>query len=213
MIARVLVCDDHAPMRELIAGVLDADPEFEVCGAVGDAAAAVDASLRERPDICLLDIRMPGGGIEAAWEIGARLRETKVVMLTVSDDHEDLLAALRAGAAGYLLKSMDPQRLPHALRDVLNGGAAIPHILMRRVIQEVRDPASRRRTAIGTSSTSHLTSREWEVLELLRLGLSTAEIARRLVLTQATVRSHIAAMMRKLRAQDRAEIIEMFPAS
>ena len=207
---RVLLADDDASMRHLIATVLDAEPDFEVCATVGDAAAAVDAAVRELPDICVLDIRMPGSGIAAAWEIGGRLRETKVVMLTASTDDDDLLAALRAGAAGYLLKGMDPLRLPHALRDVWRGGAAIPHILMRRVLEEVKDPAGRRRAAIGASPSARLTSREWEVLELLRLDLSTAEISRRLFLTPATVRSHVAGLMRKLNAPDRRAAVEMF---
>ncbi|HSL63620.1 MAG TPA: response regulator transcription factor, partial [Gaiellaceae bacterium] len=104
MTPRVLLADDHPPTREDIRRTLESDGRFEVCAVAADAAGAVDAATRERPDLCVLDIRMPGNGIAAAWEITARLPETKVVMLTVSRDDDDLLAALRAGASGYLLK-------------------------------------------------------------------------------------------------------------
>ncbi len=104
-----------------------------------NASEAVDAATRERPDLCLLDIRMPGSGIAAAWEITARLPETKVVMLTVSRDDDDLFAALRAGASGYLLKDTDPARLAHALDDVLAGEAAIPRSLVARLAEEFRE--------------------------------------------------------------------------
>jgi len=112
---RVLVADDHGPTRADVCRALCGDEQFEVCAAVGDAAAAVEAAVRERPGICLLDIRMPGGGLSAAWEIGARVPQARIVMLTVSEAETDLFAALRAGAAGYLLKTMDLNRLPAAL--------------------------------------------------------------------------------------------------
>ena len=206
--ARVLIADDHPPTRDDIKATLDADDRFEVCALAGDAAEAVEAATREHPDLCLLDIRMPGSGIAAAWEITARLPETKVVMLTVSRDDDDLFAALRAGASGYLLKDIDPERLPHALEDVLAGDAAIPRALVSRLVGEFRDRGPRRRTIL--SGAEPLTSREWQVLELLRRDLSTAEIARRLVLSQATVRSHVAAILRKLRVPDRAALRRHF---
>ena len=138
--------------------------------------------------------------------------ETKVVMLTVSTEDADLFAALRAGASGYLLKGIDPARLPHALQDVVEGQSAIPRELVGRLIGEFRDRGPRRRTLVGTGETSALTSREWQVLELLRQELSTAEIARRLVLSQATVRSHVAAILHKLDVPDRAAAIRLFDA-
>ena len=207
MTARILLADDHAPTREDIRRTLESDGRFEVCAVAADAAEAVDAAARERPDLCVLDIRMPGSGIAAAWEITARLPTTKVVMLTVSRDDDDLLAALRAGASGYLLKDTDPNRLPHALEDVLAGEAAIPRTLVAKLVREFRDRGPRRRAVLAGEP---LTSREWEVLELLRDALSTAEIAERLVLTQATVRSHVAAILRKLRVPDRAALVKLF---
>jgi DNA-binding NarL/FixJ family response regulator len=208
--ARVLLADDHAPTRDDIRRTLESDGRFEVCATVSDAAEAVEAAARERPDLCLLDIRMPGSGIAAAWEITARLPATKVVMLTVSRDDDDLFAALRAGASGYLLKDTDPARLAPALQDVLAGEAAIPRSLVARLVGEFRDRGPRRRAVLASEP---LTSREWEVLELLRREHSTAEIAARLVLTPATVRSHVAAILRKLRVPDRASLVRLFDAS
>jgi DNA-binding NarL/FixJ family response regulator len=204
---RVLLADDHPPTREDIRRTLETDGRFEVCAVAADAAEAVDAAARERPDLCVLDIRMPGSGIAAAWEITARLPQTKVVMLTVSHDDDDLLAALRAGASGYLLKDTDPGRLPLALEDVLAGEAAIPRSLVARLVREFRDRGPRRRAVLGPEP---LTSREWEVLELLREERSTAQIAERLVLSHATVRSHVAAILRKLRVPDRAALVRLF---
>ena len=111
----MLIADDHAPSRDDIRRALERDGRYGVCASVPDAAEAIQAAVRERPDVCLLDIRMPGSGLAAAWEIAARLPQTKIVMLTVSDDDNDLFAALRAGADGYLLKTMNLQRLPDAL--------------------------------------------------------------------------------------------------
>ena len=201
----VLVADDHAPTRADVVAALEQDKRFTVIAQVPDAPTAVQTALHERPDVCLLDIRMPGNGISAAREITSRLPGTKVVMLTISHDQEDLLNALRAGAAGYLPKDIDPRRLPHALHAVYRGEAAIPRALVTRLVSEFRDHGSRRRTIL--SETGHdLTSREWEVLELLRRGLSTAEIAERLFVTSVTVRTHVAALLKKLDVPDRAAL-------
>ena len=130
---RVLIADDHAPSRDDIQRALERDQRFGVCASVADAARAIQAAVRERPAVCLLDIRMPGGGLAAAWEIAGRLPRAKIVMLTVSDDDADLFAALRAGAHGYLLKTMNLRRLPDALDGVLSGEAAIPRALVGHV--------------------------------------------------------------------------------
>src|SRR5262249_51936410 len=122
---RVLIADDHAPTREDVRRSLT-DGGLIVCAEAADAARAVKQALATRPDICLLDVRMPGGGVAAAWEIAARLPTTKVVMLTVSDEDGDLFRALRAGAVSYITKDMDFATLPDALREVAEGKAAIP---------------------------------------------------------------------------------------
>jgi DNA-binding NarL/FixJ family response regulator len=199
---RVLVADDHPATRDDVCSAVEADPRFTICAEVADAAAAVEAAIREQPDICLLDIRMPGNGISATREITSRLPGTKVVMITVSLDDDDLFNALRAGAMGYLLKDIDPARLPHALSDVLAGRAAIPRPLVSRLVAEFRDHGPRRRPVV-TEPGYDLTSREWEVLNLLREGFSTAQIAEKLFVSRATVRSHVAAILRKLELPDR----------
>jgi DNA-binding NarL/FixJ family response regulator len=199
---RVLVADDHPATRDDVCSAVENDPRFTICAEVADAAAAVEAALREQPDICLLDIRMPGNGISATREITTRLPGTKVVMITVSLDDDDLFNALRAGAMGYLLKDIDPARLPHALSDVLAGRAAIPRPLVSRLVAEFRDHGPRRRPVV-TEPGYDLTSREWEVLNLLREGFSTAQIAEKLFVSRATVRSHVAAVLRKLELPDR----------
>jgi DNA-binding NarL/FixJ family response regulator len=207
---RVVVADDHVPTRDDIRLALEQDTSFTVCAEAGDASAAIEAVLQERPEVCLLDIDMPGGGIAAAWEISSRLPETKVVMLTISREDRDLFAALRAGASGYLLKDMDPAELPSALTRIVEGGAVLAPSLVRRVITEFRDRSARRRTASAEGAAAQLTSREWQVLELLRHGLSTSEIARRLVVSPITVRTHVNSILRKLRAADREELVRQF---
>jgi DNA-binding NarL/FixJ family response regulator len=201
--ARVLIADDHAPTRADMREALERSERFTVCAEAADGAAAVEAAVRERPDLCLLDIRMPGSsGIAATREITTRLPDTKVVMLTVSLDDDDLLNALRAGAVGYLLKDIDPDRLPYALNDALDGGAAIPRRLVARLVSEFRDHGPRRRPVV-TEPGYNLTSREWEVLGLLRDGLSTAQMASKLFVSKATVRSHVASVLKKLDLPDR----------
>ena len=209
---RVLIADDHVPTRDDIRRALEADERFVVCAEAGDAPVAIEAALRESPDLCVLDVRMPGGGVAAAWEISSRLPATRIVMLTVSSDDADLFAALRAGASGYLLKDMDPAELPDALRDVLNGEAALPPSLVARVIGEFRDRSPRRRAVLATTGYETLTSREWQVLELVRQGHSTAAIARRLVVSPVTVRSHVNNILRKVRAPSREALLEEFDA-
>jgi len=165
----------------------------------------------ERPDVCLLDVAMPGGGIAAAWEIAARLPDTKIVVLTVSDADIDLFSALRAGAHGYLTKTMGLERLPNALRGVINGEPPIEPMLMSRILEGFRggDPR-RRKLAAGGQLAERLTSREWEVLELLSRNRSTAEIASELCLSTSAVRVHIAAIVRKLGVADRADAVAVF---
>jgi DNA-binding NarL/FixJ family response regulator len=208
---RVLIADDHAPSRDDVREALERDERFGACLLAADAAEAIQAAVRERPDICLLDIRMPGSGLAAAWEIAARLPQTKIVMLTVSDDDADLFAALRAGADGYLLKTMNLRRLPDELDGVFSGEAAMPRALVARVIERLhgREPRWRQRVA-DDSFGGRLTSREWEVLGLLAQRHSTSGIARRLVLSSSAVRAHIAAIVRKLGVSDRAAAIELF---
>jgi DNA-binding NarL/FixJ family response regulator len=205
---RVLIADDHPALRRSVRSALE-DDGFEVCGETDTAAATVEAAFRERPDVCLLDIHMPGSGIAAAAEISAGLPETAVVMLTVSRNDADLFDALRAGAAGYLLKDIDPARLSHALRGVLSGEAALPRALVARVIDEFRERGRRRRLHLLGERGVQLTSREWEILDLLQQGLTTMEIAERLFVSRVTVRRHVSAIVKKLRVPDRKAALRL----
>lgn len=205
---RVLIADDHPLIRQGVRDSLEA-ADFVVCAETPDAGTAVEAALRERPDICLLDVHMPGNGIQATREITAALPDTAVVMLTVSRDDEDLFDAIRAGAAGYLLKDTAPGRLPNALRGVLAGEAALPRTLASRLMDEFRSQGRRRRMLGLGKRMPELTPREWDTLELLRDGLSTAEIAERLQVSPVTVRRHVSAILGKLRVPDRAAALEL----
>lgn len=207
---RVLIADDHEPTREDVQFALEQDDGFTVCASLPDAPEAIEAATRERPDVALLDIQMPGGGVAAAWEIHARLPQTKIVMLTVSREHRDLFGALRAGASGYLLKDMDPRSLPRALHSVLQGEVALPRELVGLVVDEFRDRTARRRSTLVEGPERQLTSREWQVLDLLRKELTTAQIAQRLVLSPVTVRTHVNSILKKLEARDREELIRRF---
>lgn len=198
---RVLLADDHLGARTGTRIALEAGG-FVVCAEAADGPSAVEAARRERPDVCLLDVLMPGGGIEAAARIAAELPDTAIVMFTVSDDEDNLFDAIRAGAVGYLLKDMDPDRLPHALSGVLAGEAAFPRRLMIRVIEEFSE-RQRRRVPLPAGGRAELTGREWETLQLLRAGDTTSAAARRLGISQVTVRRHVSEAVRKLRVPDR----------
>jgi DNA-binding NarL/FixJ family response regulator len=203
-----LVADDHPPLRASVRRALE-EHGFEVCAEVANAADSVAAAERERPDLCLLDVHMPGNGIAAAARIAARIPETAIVMLTVSDSDEDLFGALRAGVQGYLLKDMDPARLAFALEDVLAGEAALPRALVARVLDEFRARRRRRRLLLPGGRGSTLTDREWETLELLAEGLSTAEAAERLLVAPVTVRRHAASIVKKLNVPDRRSLLQL----
>jgi DNA-binding NarL/FixJ family response regulator len=209
---RVLIADDHAPTRDDVRLALE-HGGMTVCAEAADAAHAVQQALETRPDICLLDIRMPGGGVAAAWEIAARLPTTKIVMLTVSDDDANLFAALRAGAVGYLVKDIDLRILPRALRDTAEGNSAIPRSLVARMVKQFQAADPRfRTTALGGEGElgPRLTSREWDVLVGLADGLSTREIGRRFQLKPSGVRAHISSIVHKLGVADRTEAIAFF---
>lgn len=207
---RVLIADDHAPTRDDVGRALR-EAGLVVCAEAADAAHAVQKALETRPDVCLLDVRMPGGGVAAAWEIAARLPTTKVVMLTVSDQDGDLFRALRAGAVSYLVKDIDLSALPQALLDVAEGKAAIPPELVARMVLQFHSNDPRfRTTEVGTEFGPRLTSREWDVLAALAEGLSTREIGRRLQLKPSGVRAHISALVQKLGVHNRQEAVEMF---
>ena len=203
---RVVIADDH-PMTRVGVRIALERGGFEICAEADDAATAVEAAEREHPDICLLDIQMPGSGIHAAEEIARKVPNAAIVMLTVSRSDRDLFDALRVGASGYLLKDTDPDRLPLALRGVLDGEAALPRHLVALVIEEFRE-RGRRRPLLKKRGVV-LTDREWEVLELMSQGLTTFEIADRLFIEPVTVRTHVSAILKKLHVSSRKEALQL----
>jgi DNA-binding NarL/FixJ family response regulator len=181
-----------------------------VCGEATDADEAVATALQEHPDVCLLDIRMPGGGIHAAGVIAAELPECAIVMLTVSRSDTDLFDALRAGAVGYLLKDIDPERLPLALRGVLEGEAVLPRHLVALLVDEFRQRSRHNRLRLVRRDGDGLTPREEDVLELMQSGLSTDEIAESLAVPRAIVKADRAAILRKLRTSGRKGVVRLY---
>jgi DNA-binding NarL/FixJ family response regulator len=199
---RILIADDHAATRLGVRRALE-DHEFDVVAEAADGPGAVRLARELAPDVCLLDVHMPGGGIEAAAEIVLALPDTRVVMLTVSSTDDDLFEALRVGASGYLLKETDPERLPFALRGALNGEAVLPRSLTARLIEEFRGRERRRHALSLHGRQVSLSDREWQVLELMREGFSTRAIAERLAISPVTVRRHLQAILEKLRVPSR----------
>jgi two-component system NarL family response regulator len=209
---RVLIADDHAPTRNGVRIALEQE-DFVVCAECADAESAIAAAKRHHPHVCLLEIRMPGNGISAARRIREEASPSSVlIMLTVSNEAADLREAIEAGAAGYLLKDLDPRRLPLIIRRVVDGEMALPRSLTDGLVNELleRNLARQRLVADGAVN---LTQREVEVLELVRDGRSTAEIARLLGIAPATVRSHVSRTNHKLRAHDRSNAAEMLDAA
>jgi len=206
----VLVADDHAPTRDHVRQSLR-KRGIRVCAEASNAVQAVQLALETKPDICLLEVRLPGGGIAAAWEIAARVPTTKIVMLTVSDADADFFSALHAGAVGYLVKDIDLRRLPRALRDAAEGTPAISAALIGRLLTQFRSKEPRFRTTdVAADHGRRLTSREWDVLAALAEGLSTSAIAKRLQLTPSGVRANVSHLLHKLGLASREEAVSFF---
>jgi DNA-binding NarL/FixJ family response regulator len=206
---KVLLADDHVPARAGIKGAIEPHG-LRVVAEASNAADALRMAVAQRPDVCVLAVALPGGGIEAARQIKQSLAATKIVMMTGSASDEDLFGSLRAGADGYLLMSTSASRLPHAIRGVARGEAALPRALTARLITEFRERGTRRRLNLPSGEAEvELTAREFEVLERLRKGERTAEIAARLGISEVTVRRHIASVLRKLGMPNRRSAIEM----
>lgn len=205
----MLLADDDAPTRMGVRLALEA-ADLRVVAEVATAQAAVTEALRLRPDVCLLAIHLPGGGIEATKRIRDALPRTKIVMLTGSERDEDLFGSLRAGADGYLMASTSVHRLPHAIRGVVNGEAALPRQMTARLIREYRDRGRRpvpRLVVMGR--TIELTVREFEVLERLRKREHTGEIAVQLGISDITVRRHVSTALRKLGVSSRSDAVDL----
>lgn len=204
---RVLLADDQTLVRAGFRSMLDGEDDIEVVAEAGDGAQAVRSARAERPDVVLMDIRMPDvDGLEATRRIAAdeRLSEVKVVILTTFDLDDYVYGALRAGASGFLVKDTEPTELIHGVRVVARGDALLAPSITRRLIGEF---AARRRAPLQATALNALTGREREVMELVAAGLSNEEIAARLVLSPATAKTHVSRVLTKLRARDRAQLV------
>jgi len=203
----VVVADDHAPTREVVVQILRSGG-FDVVADAPDAARAIAAALEHQPDVCVLDINMPGSGIEAARTISDELPSTSVVMLTVMVDDDHLFDALQAGACGYIVKGTEPEIMVTTLGRVLDGEPALSPGIAMRIIDHL-NASGTRRVHVPDRGTVRLSPREAEVLDMLRQGMRTDTIARRLYISPVTVRSHVAAILKKLGASDRGEAVRM----
>ena len=205
----VLVADDHSLVRAGFRSILGDEDDIEVVGEARDGAEAVEAAIRERPDVVLMDIRMPGmDGLEATRRITAdpRLEVTRVIVLTTFDLDEYVFGALKAGASAFLLKGVEPQALIDAVRTVAGGDALLEPAATRRVIeayvngQQASSPA-------GFPLASSLTAREVEILRLIAAGWTNNEIAGHLFISPLTCKSHVSRILMKLEARDRIQLV------
>ena len=203
MTIRVLLVDDHAMMRAGLAGVLGSDPEIEVVGEAGDGAEAVSQARRLTPDVVLMDIEMPGvDGVTAIERLGHVVPTARCLVLTTFDVDDYVLGALRAGAAGFLLKTTPPRELIRAVKDCAAGGSALGPSVVRRLVSSYVGAA--REPVPGLE---RLTGRERDVLAVMARGLSNAEIGAELFLTENTVRTHVAHILAKLGLRDRVQAV------
>ena len=205
MTERILVVDDHPLTRQALMSLL-AQSGFEVIGEAESGEAAVGLARDLQPDLVLLDVTMPGmTGVEALPLIRDAAPDAEVVMLTASEDEESLLGAIKAGAAGYLLKSEPSERIVEFLHGVARGEAALSGAVARRLLDQVRAGG---RVEVPESIASALSARELEVLLLLDHHLGTEEIAQRLFISEHTVRSHVKSLLSKLGVSSRREALE-----
>lgn len=202
---RVLIADDETMMRAGVRAILETDHEIEVVCEAADGREAITGAQLHRPDVAVLDIRMPGlDGLRAATEIAATVPGTRVVMLTTFGEDDYIEQALTGGAMGFLLKAADPRELITGVRAVAEGGAYLSPEIARRVIAPYRG-SDRTRGIDARRSIAALTEREREVLELLGAGASNAEIGQQLYLVEGTVKGHVSAILVKLGVRNRVE--------
>jgi DNA-binding NarL/FixJ family response regulator len=205
---RVVIADDQALVRSGFRMILDAKDDLDVVGEAEDGAAAVALVERLAPEVVLMDVRMPGvDGLEATRRIVASGSPTRVIVLTTYEVDDSIFAALRAGASAFLLKDARPGELVEAIRVVARGDALLAPSVTRRLLDRFADALPDPGDGAPPPGLAELTERELEVLRLVALALSNAEIAERLVLTEATVKTHVSSVLRKLGLRDRVQAV------
>ncbi|MBI4986393.1 MAG: response regulator transcription factor [Rhodocyclales bacterium] len=199
---RILLADDHPMFRHGVAHSLTRDPDFQVVGEAGSGEEAVELAQRLRPDVVLIDVSMPGiGGIAAAAQIAASQPAVRIVVLTVAENQDSLLAALKAGAHGYVLKGVSVVEMRTILRRVAEGEAYVTPQLAAEMLMEFTRPRS------TPNVIADLTPRETEVLDLLSHGLTNREIGDRLSLAEKTIKHHMTSILQKLQVRTRTEAV------
>lgn len=201
MTIRIVVADDHPIFREGLARSLSDSKAVAVVGQAADAPGAIELVLRTKPDVVLLDISMPGGGLTALREIASQMPEAVVAMLTVSEEDTDIVEALKAGAKGYILKGIGARELLDVVTDLAAGRSYLSPSLAMKVLEAMRAPAE----VPKESPLDTLTPREEDILRLVSEGLSNKEVARRLDLQEKTVKHYMTSILQKLHARNRVE--------
>jgi two-component system NarL family response regulator len=204
---RVMICDDHALFRRGLIMVLESEEGVEVVGESEDGEEAVRKAVELTPDVVLMDVRMPRvSGIEAARAISEAVPSTKILMLTVSDEEDDLYDAIKAGATGYLLKEISIEEVAHAIRAVMSGQSLITPSMASKLLTEFTNLAKKadERQSVPTP---RLTDRELEVLKLVAQGMSNREIAGELYISENTVKNHVRNILEKLHLHSRMEAV------
>lgn len=204
---RVLLVDDQRLMRDGMKTLLSLEGDLEVAGEAGNGLEAVQQALALRPDVVLMDIRMPGmNGVEATREIRRALPETRVLVLTTFDDDDLVMEALLEGAAGYLTKDLPAEQIADAIRQVCTGGVVMPPPIAAKVVSELARRSATAPAAKGDKAVlDQLTDRERDVLRLLGQGFSNKEIGEALFITEGTAKNHVSNLIEKLRLRDRTQ--------
>jgi DNA-binding NarL/FixJ family response regulator len=206
--AHVLIASERLPTR--VGLRLALEPEAR-CTEAADAQSALDAAVSDRPDVCLLGLDS-GQSVQVVKEIVSKVPSAAVILLTNKLDEEEFMAAMRAGASGYLTQSLDPKRLPHVVEGALRGEPAVPRRFVSRLLDELRTRERRRSVVLAGRGRVALTTREWEVAEMLLRSASTSEIAAELGVASVTVRRHVGSLERKLGVSTRAEVVALLAA-
>lgn len=205
----MLIAAERLPTRVGLRLALEPDAR---CTEVADAESAVDAAVRERPDVCLLGLDPSGQRLRVVNEIVSKVPSAAVILLTNHLDEEEFIAAVRAGASGYLTQSLDPKRLPFVVEGALRGEPAVPRRFVARLLEELKTRDRRRSVVLEGKGRVALTAREWEVAEMLLRSATTSDIATELGVAPVTVRRHVGSVERKLGVTTRAEVVALLSA-